>query len=88
MSKEKPTEVKEKPTDPLEGKSVDELKKIVQDLQKEKAESTRKINQYIMIIQTISFNLKEKGLDLQMIGRNADQILEKGLPPMSNNPPS
>lgn len=72
--------------DPLEGKSVDELKAIIAGLEKEKGEQTRKINQFIMIIQSISFKLKESGLDLQLIGRNADQILEKGLPPMPNQP--
>lgn len=83
------TEVKPAQSDPLEGKSVDELKTLVQNLQKKQAEYVTLINKLTTIIQVSINQMKERGLDLQTIGRNAENTLieeMKKLSPQEQQP--
>lgn len=61
--------------DPLEGKSIDELKELVKGLQEKNAEYVKIINKLTTIIQVSILQMKERGLDLQTIGRNAENTL-------------
>ena len=69
--KEKP-----KPADPLDGKSVDELKEMIKELQKNQSENTRKVRAFALSLQTVSFKLKELGIDMGTLGRNVDQTID------------
>lgn len=69
--KEKP-----KPADPLEGKSVDELKEMIRELQNTHTEDIKKVRGFTVMLQGTSMKLKELGIDLGMIGRNTDQMLD------------
>lgn len=62
--------------DPLAGKSIDELKDMIEELQKNQTENTRKIRAFAVSLQTVSFKLKELGIDMGVIGRNVDQTLD------------
>lgn len=69
-------EEKEKTKDPLDGKSIDELKNMVKDLQQKNTDNVKKIRGFTVMLQGMSFKLKELGIDLGMIGRNTDQMLD------------
>lgn len=77
----------EKQQDPLEGKTIDELKKMVADLLKQNEDNTKKLNTYTVMIQATIIQLKESGLDLQVIGRNMQQTLEQISNPNPRNQP-
>jgi len=63
--------------DPLEGKSEEELKQIIRDLEKSHGVDIQKMNQYAVIIQTIAGQIKEIGLNAQIVGKNAEQNLDQ-----------
>lgn len=66
---------KEEPKDPFEGKTLEEMKKIATDLTKSNDDQNKKLNNYAVMLQATIIKLKESGLDLQVIGRNMEDIL-------------
>lgn len=86
MAEEPPTKIEnkveenkkeeEKPKDPLDGKSIDELKEMVITLQKKHADDLTKIRGFTLTLQANSMKLKEIGIDLGILARNTDRMLQ------------
>lgn len=56
--------------DTVEEESVEELKKKIASLE-------GKLHKYDLLTQSTILKLKETGLDLQLIGRNMDRLLQE-----------
>lgn len=62
--------------DPLEGKTVEELKDIIHDLELRRNDDIKKLNQCYAIITQTAATISNIGLDLQNMGRNSAKIVQ------------
>lgn len=62
--------------DPLENKTVEELKDIIHDLELRRNDDTKKLRQCYTIIGQTAAAISNIGLDLQNMGRNSAKIVQ------------